>query len=669
MRILLSILLCLFFMKGISAQDTIFIKGAIRQYDDSIVFRWNTTDGSQYLELSRSILKLEIKTSGSNSWIGIADMQPANPDAFASIGQHIHEQTIIAAAALKQMRTQMDNAVDDPASAIQKKQDIDFFWMNLSLAADLHPYTANKCNLRYAITKSKDLQDAVFRLYVQTNTYISDTLYLVPGSDMFRAGEIGKLEAYEKENEIELKWNSDPKYSAYFVEKSELNGRFKRINRAPIIIPATNNIQLYYKDSVTNYQAHSYRIYAVDMFGDPSLPSSVLKAMGRDRTPPSIPSGLKITETSDKQLILSWDAIASNEGSKGLAIGMRHMEGHAYKPLEKQLLPLNTNRYTTPIIESESDYYFILQVFDTANNSSSVEAFYQLNDNTAPNAPTGLTAQSDKKGIVTIKWKSNKEKDLQGYLIYTSTHLKSEFSGIVNVPISDTFFMDTLSLKLLNKDVYYRVVAVDHRLNRSQNSESVKVLRPDTLAPVSPVFVSFQSKDTSIQLRLITSSSDDVKQNYLVRQQKGSKQSTIIHIQAGDTLYLDKGLKENTTYTYYMYAEDWSGNLSPKSEILELTTLKNYYKPAVKLFTVEYDSLRKQVDITWQYDMSQVRKIWIYKGPSPGEMSKIPEQVKERANTFSDKRVKTGEWYYAIKLYFNDGTETWMSIPLGVIIR
>lgn len=668
MRTLLTIFLIGSSLFKLTAQDTLFLAGEMRNYKDSLVFRWNCKQATDYLEMSKSNIIIEMKNKDDGIWQNLTTLGQVNINSFSQSDNTIDKSKLLAAAALQQMRQLMDNLVDDPASAIQKNQDLNFLWMNLSLASDLDPSTANKCHLRHAIHINNIEETKIYRLYVSTKNFVSDTLYFVPGTEIFTPQHIDAPEAYEKENEVELLWTADKTYSAYFIERAGIDGVFSQLNNAPIVIPSQMKTKLYYKDSVSNYKAYTYRLYAIDMFGERSLYSESLKAMGRDRTPPSLPVGLKINETSDKQLIISWNTIPDNEGSKGLALGIRHNEGMSYQPLVKQLLPLNITKYKIPIDTTNTDYYIILQVFDTANNSSSTEAFYQLNDNTAPNAPSGLIAQCNKNGVVTLRWNQNKERDLQGYLIYTSSHIKAEFSGIVNVPIIDTVFQDTISLRLLNKDVYYKVVAVDFRLNRSKNSETVKIVRPDTIPPVTPIFISYQTKDTSIDLHLVPSSSDDVKQNYLVRIMAGSKQTTTIKLNPEDTFYKDMGLRENSTYTYFMYAEDWSGNISPKSVVLELKTLKNYYKPAVKLFTVVYDSTNRSVSITWQYDMRQVKRVWIYKGPTPGEMSKMPDQVKEGANSFTDKRTKQGEWYYAIKLYFLDGTETLLSIPLGVKI-
>ncbi|MCC6818194.1 MAG: hypothetical protein IT245_04840 [Bacteroidia bacterium] len=669
MRSYFSILLLFLFSNQLLAQDTVYLAGDMRNYEDSFVFRWNTKRAIDFLALSHSNLVFEIKSQNNANWQNLTTFNAINPDAWANSKSEVDNPTILAAAAIKQMRLLMDNPIDDPATAIQREQDLNFLWMNLSLAADISPSAANKCHLRFSLKKSDATIGAMFRLYLKTDKYISDTFYFLPGDAIYKQISIDAPTITEKENEVELMWLPDKKFSGYYIERAEANGEFKQLNRAALVIPNQEQTQLFFKDSVENYREYLYRIYALDMFGDKTQYSITVKAMGRDKTPPSIPSGLKIRETLEGKLIITWDEINANEGSKGLALGLRHQEGMPYLPIENQLLPLNTRSYTISIDPLETDYYILLQVFDTAANSSSSEAFYQINDNTPPEAPKGLTALVDKKGVVTLKWNQNKEKDLQGYMIYTSSHLKSEFSGVVNVAQVDTFFLDTLSLKMLNKDVYYRVVAVDYRLNRSPNSETVKVLRPDTLPPVSPNFKSFLVKDTFIMLRLNTSSSDDVKQNYLCRIQNGSNKKSIIKLNSNDTIYRDFGLEENTEYSYYMYAEDFSGNISQKSEFLQLKTLKNYYKPAVKLFTVSYDTIAKKVDIIWQYDMSTVRKVLIYKGPTPSELSKMPDQVEKDSNSFSDTHLKKGEWYYAIKLYLKDGSETLISIPLGVIIN
>ncbi|MBU6324545.1 MAG: hypothetical protein KJS92_03580, partial [Bacteroidetes bacterium] len=272
-------------------------------------------------------------------------------------------------------------------------------------------------------------------------------------------------------------------------------------------------------------------------------------------------------------------------------------------------------------------------------------------------------------GIVTLRWKSNKESDLQGYLIYFSNSPKAEFSGLVNTPMEDTLFFDTLSLRMLNRDVYYGIEAVDHRMNRSGMTAMVKVLRPDTLPPVEPVFRSYQVGDSFIRLVWFPSSSIDVTNQLLTRQNSATGEIITLKFKPTDSSYTDDALEAGQLYKYNLFALDESNNRSPIGTTLELKTYRNTFLNPVKGFNAVYDSLSRVVIIRWEIPELPAKKTIIYKGSSPETVSATPIPVKEDEHEAFDLRPKTGTTYYSVKIIFENGTQTLLSKPIGVTVR
>ncbi len=665
MRYTLAIALFYLSLLSVGAQDTIFLKGNARRYNDKIVLRWNTTTLSGFLNYQNSDIVIEQQVD--NQWQQLSALKP---NAVVEPSNKKGKEQLMATMYLSEQLKKMHSTSSvDPLVQMQQADDMKALWMTLSLNADIDTNSANFARLRYSIDiKNNKRLDLVYRVYVKTNNAISDTIYFIPSKATYALNDKPQLLTEEKEQAIELKWTANRLYSSYVVERSGANGQFVKINKAPLVIPSEigENGSLYYKDSVENYTKYQYRIYGIDMFGDASQYSEVVVAMGRDKTPPLPVSGLTITETNNQQLLVKWDGYKSANDVKGIVVALKNKSEESYIPLNQKILPWSTNNYSIPIETNQTDYYVMVEAFDSVGNGSTSEIFYQLNDNTAPVKPVGLKAVVNAKGIVTLKWKSNNERDLNGYLVYRSSSEKSEFGGIVNVPMHDTFLFDTLSLKLLNREVFYRVVAVDHRLNHSENSETIKVMRPDTLPPVAPLLVTYVVKLDHVKLKFFNSTSLDVTQHILYKFKEGDKQYSKLILNASDTEYIDKDIIENTNYTYYLQAVDESGNISPRSEVVQIRTLKNYFKPAVKVFSALYDSATSSVKIAWDYNMHNVSKVVIYRGTTPSDMSKIPNKIPVTNHSFTDQHPLAGESYYAIKLYFADGTETLVSIPLGV---
>ena len=669
------ILFCIafaFVQMAMAQSNIVYLIGKGRHCGDSVVLRWNAEDVFSFAQLINSTVHIERKTEADKNFVPIAK-QSAVPVQNWSINQETKNQSLLlAAASLQQLSNTAKEEPKELSSQLELMENRKFFWVNLSLAADLNPNIANLCNLRFVDHKASQYKYVQYKIYIESNSYISDTLYifLEGGKEMYRNDQC-TLSATEGESSIRFDWVADKSYSAYYIQKSKNNGvTYQTLNSSPMVIPANQGDKpiLFWTDSVKNYKPNYYRVIAIDLFGDTAMISKPLKAMGRDKTAPPMVTGFKVKENSGV-LNLTWDLVDVLSGEKGIAIGLKHSSEARYEPLHKTLLPTKTTSFEYKPSTKEKDYYFILQLFDTAGNSSKTEVYCQLEDNIPPAKPVKLRATVDTNGVVCVRWNKNLEKDLNGYLIYFSNSETSEFSGIVNTPYPDTVFYDTLSLRMLNREVYYRIVATDYRFNLSPTSDIVKVLRPDTLKPVSPLIKDYKISDSSIQILWVPSSSIDVVSQTLLKIDLETKTSTRIKLNLKDTVYNDKRIQSGKQYAYSLSASDESGNVSPSTKGIVLKTYKNIYLPALKVFVVLYDSVSNTVKLQWQLPegCADVLKTVVYKGKVKDNMMPMPSDIKKGNLVFYDKSVGRGMvYFYAIKVYFVDGSQTLITSPIGI---
>lgn len=672
MKLFVLFFICMLAAPKSEAQNNIvYLMGKGRLYGDSAVLRWNAEDVFSFAQLINSTVVVERKTPEDASYRLLARQKATAVQNWQITQQTRNNLLITAAASLQQLSAQAAGNPADMTTQMALMADKNFFWANVSLAADLDPHIADLCNLRFADHSTKDLPSLMYKIYLEGSSFTSDTLFIIlEGGKMAYRSEMSNLSATEKESEVRLQWSADKTYTGYYVQSSSNpEGPFRTLSKSPLVIPTQQGEAptLFFSDSVENYKPQYYRIFAIDLFGDTALFSKPLRAMGRDRTAPPMAGGFKVTEANGK-LLLSWDALDGSFGEKGIALGIKHFDEGRYEPLQKTLLPIGTKSYTYTPESKQTDFYFLLQLFDTAGNSSRTEVFYQLMDNNPPAKPEKLKATVDTNGIVTLCWKRNAEKDLKGYLIYFSNSDATEFSGIVNTPYNDTVFYDTLSLRMLNREVFYRIVAADHRFNLSPSSDVVKVLRPDTLRPVTPLITDYRISDTAIFLKWTPSSSADVVAHTLIR--KDLKTGLVLSyiLKKGDTLFCDRKVSADRQYAYSIQARDESGNVSPSSRNLVLKSYKNIHLPPVKIFVVLYDSLSNTVTLKWQHSFSNVRKIVLYRGADKSSVMPLPATIKPTALSFTDPRVnRAAVYFYAIRIYLEDGSETMMNLPVGVL--
>ena len=86
-------------------------------------------------------------------------------------------------------------------------------------------------------------------------------------------------------------------------------------------------------------------------------------------------------------------------------------------------------------------------------------------DSIPPSKPIGLEGVIDSLGTVKLKWKPNQEKDLKGYRILKANAAGEEFVDIYHKSYIGNTYKDSVSLKMTNSKVYYRIAAEDMRFN------------------------------------------------------------------------------------------------------------------------------------------------------------------------------------------------------------
>lgn len=672
MRKIVNLVFILLSVTVFAQKDSIRFKAVVKTYTDHLVIRWAPKFPRDYYLLTRTGIVVQ-KQVGASPYQTIKSMVPEKTENWAKDLDPGNRYAQLASGCFDNLNNLFTQPESNVYKAMENSKTADFLYANLLLSADLYPRLAELLALRFEDQAVENNESYNYKIFAASQGYYTDTIYIrVLFKNHVPEEPSPWLNVISKEKQAEFIWNANPKYSAYFIEKFDAKAKsFKPLNTHALLVPGGGQTTktMRYSDSFSrNYKPVDYRIYGVDAFGDPSPYSNVVAAMGIDQTPPPMPGMMRLKRLNDTTVRISWNRINAENGERSLSLGLNHFTEGEFTSLTPDGLPLSDTVFIYKGNSQYSDLHFALYVYDSAGNSSYSKAYVQLPDKKAPSTPKGLKAQVNKQGVVTLNWEWNAENDFDGYLVYSAMDSTAEFSGLVNRPMMDTCFRDTLSLKMLNSKVYYRVVAVDKYFNKSKPTSIATILRPDTLRPVSPVFTSYLCTDTSIHLSWVPSSSVDVKLQYLLKTNIKTKKVQRIDLSKVDSMYTDRNVVPETYYRYTLIAEDENQNQSIPGNPLDLKAYKKLYKDPIKIIVAKYKPTEKTVELTWRYDQKNIKAYDIYRGTSMDRVS-FYASTNHALLTFNDNGISPGKtYYYSVKARFTDGTLTILSQAVSVVV-
>jgi len=560
---------------------------------------------------------------------------------------------------------------------MQQKNQNDLRMAIALVLADANPVHARGMGLGFVDKNVKRGARYVYSVTALTDTtlYPSDTAAAMVIND--GPGErpaMVPVRAEAGDRTVSLVWSralADAQFTAYYVERSTDGGKtFRRINQRPWIQPPTGKFaQVYsFADSVAqNYRSYQYRVLGLTPFGELSTPSATVSIRGIDRTPPEAVTDVRTTHLKASQVRITWQRSKTEGDLAGYFVAKANSTEGPFLPLTSRLLPGSQREFIdTTALPFLPTYYMVVAV-DTARNASrSLPAYCFFNDTKGPAKPKNLQGYIDSTGFVRIVWDRNTEPDLLGYSVIAAndpSHVfTAETPGFLAIPV----FNDTTTLRTLTRKIYYRVIAYDKNRNPSEPSDILALTRPDKLRPVAPVISTYTVGDTTVTLAWSRSSSDDVARQIVLRRESAvSRWTEVKTIDKTQTSFADSGLKPNTAYSYALVAVDSAGLRSDESFPLHTKTLRLSPRPISDL-TVRVGPDQKTVSLVWSYPRQDVRFVVYRAMPQSGLRS---YDSVNRITTYDDNRVSAGQYEYAVRVIYPDGTESNLSNLARVTIH
>lgn len=559
--------------------------------------------------------------------------------------------------------------VDDTGvlSSINKGQELEQRFSLSLFAADMDFTSAQQAGWGLTDVEIKENEKYLYRIkpkVPKSVLVIDSTAVFIGLKDYKPLPEPTGLAAEFLEKSVLLSWDYTSLksyYNAYFIERSSDGRNFYKVTKKPIMRMSENDKsktagRIHYVDTlgmtdVTYY----YRVRGYTLFGEVSPPSDVVSGIGK-KVLAYTPHIVKTIINENGVLELDWTfPVAGNSLISGFTLNQSQSDEGPFLPVMKAL-PTDRSLLYTALYPS--NYFTITADAVDGISRTSLSVLVQPLDSIPPQAPIGVKAVADSTGVVTISWTSNGEKDLKGYKVFRALVKDAEPTPIVDSIHYLNHYVDTVSMKIINRKVYYFITALDQRYNQSDFSVAAIAMKPDIIPPTSPLFTKCTAQGKSVVLHWSDSHDDDVAEHLLYRRQRINDDWKLIKRFGAKTSgeYSDQDVAGGNLYVYTMTAKDSSALESKPSTPVSITVIEKPGDLTVNAFDVYIDRENRYVELFWRDDMKDaVEEYQLYKG-WPGVAATLWKIVKSDAKRIVDEKLTVNtEYRYGIRVVTKKG--------------
>lgn len=651
---------------------------------DSILVRWALSNtaawqiGNRYgYKLERFTVLRDGKPTNellTKPTLVIDTIKPLPKDKWDDVIQLDERAAIVQSGIYPETEENTNNKKNSLEDLMQSQQQLDMK-MGFSLfACDINPLFAKSAGLMFVDKKVKSNERYVYKISIANP---SKGKSIFPGSTAIGTSQKQvlpklKIEKIQWGNQIaSINWDTKFDkgiYSAYYLEKSENGKDFKAVTELPILTASekVNLTKSAYQDSLQNNETtYYYRIKGLTPFGEIGPTSEYVSGhgIGAYEVIPIITSGKG--DNIKRVATITWNF---PEEHKKEVVGYQILRANngdgPYSEINPKVLA-GTDTIFTDTKPQTSNYYKVKALGLDGQIAISFPFLINVYDADPPAIPTGIKATVNDSGIVILKWKQNKDKDLYGYRVFRANSLKEEFVDIRQDFVFQNSITDTITLNTLTKEVYYKVVAVDQNYNNSKFSDPYLLKRPDIIAPTKPLLMNYKMIKNGLSLEWSPSGSEDVIKYVLQRIDKKTYDAKEILTwnplkTTPSKTIIDSTAKLGNTYYYQLLAFDEAGNSSfGRTGEIEYET--GYRKP-ISDFKGIVNLKDRLVTLVWSYPSEfEVERFIIYRCKK-GEPMEIYTTLLGTKNYLEEKNLPIGNYYqYQIKGEIKGGLRTEIS--------
>src|SRR6185312_3719741 len=408
---------------------------------------------------------------------------------------------------------------------------------------------------------------------------------------------------------------------------------------------------------------------------------AAVRVEGKDMTPPPASVIDSVRNISGSQLRIVWSQRMASPDLAGYYISKGNSVKGPFYPLTKYMLPKETRVFTDSAAVAHVPNYYVIVAVDTAKNVAASGAFPgYLTDTVPPSAPVGVAGSIDSMGVVRLHWAANHEPDLKGYKVYFAYGARDQVAQVTHVLLADTSFVDTVSMRSLNRRVWYSVVAVDNSNNHSAYSAPAMLKKLVVVPPSAPLAGTVTVAARRVTVEWIESRSEGAA-GYEIARMRGQPKTpdagqparyALGGKMAQDwnrrSLFFSDTISVNTDYYYTARTIDSNGVRCEWSSPVHVAYRATDSLEAPAGLQVRLDDKHHHVRLSWQYKDKGEYFFVVYRGFNHGALSAWHSFDKD-VSSGEDDEAGSGGYDYAIKVVYRDRPAiSAMSKPVHITI-
>jgi fibronectin type 3 domain-containing protein len=371
----------------------------------------------------------------------------------------------------------------------------------------------------------------------------SSTAYATP-SGAVPAAPYGLAATPSGATAVALTWVAVPGAATYNIYRATTSGGE---GATPVVTGVTADV--YTNSGLSISTAYYYQVTAVNSIGESSKSAEATATTGA--TAPSAPSAIS-ADPGNGVVTLNWSA---STGATSYNLN-RNVAGGNTTLYQSGL---TTNTYSDTGITNGISYGYSVNAVNSSGQGSPSGYAYAVPGDTAPAAPTGLTASPSGTTAIALTW--NAVLGATTYDIYRSTTSGGEGSTPVVTGISSTSY--TNSGLTTSTAYYYEVTAVSSAGEGAKSNEASATTGGTALgAPTG-----LTATPSSGQIALSWTAVSGASRYNLYRSLVAYGSFTAYQIGLTTTSYTDTNVTNGVTYYYYVAAVSSAGSGTNSSTV------------------------------------------------------------------------------------------------------